>query len=468
MNKNKLLGYALGPVGSGLLGFISLPIITWFYPVEDVGRIAMLQVFISFSVLFFCLGLDQAYVREYHESKNKPSLLKTVFVPCLSLSILSFLLLVLYDLEAVSKWLYEIPSNYLSIVTILCFVIALASRFLSLILRMQERSYAFSMSQLLPKIIFILIVVNTVWLGLSRNTYSLITANAASVILAFLVFIWNTRSELLLAQKEKIDVHALKSAFSFGWPLVFAGLASWGLNVMDRLFLRYFSTYAELGVYSITMSAAIVVTVFAGVFNTIWSPMVYKWMSEDQFDYEKIDTVLEYVVAAIYFFIVLTSLFSWIIPYFLPEQYNNVQYLIAVCLLGPMLYTLSEVTGIGIAVTRKTKFSMLCAIIAMLTSAILNYFLVPQLGASGAAISTACAFLVFFILRTEIAKMVWRKKSYLKIFIIMISLLILSSLNLIFENFRTEIYFIWIGMFFLGCIIFHKVIKNTLKVIKVF
>ena len=139
MNKKKLLGYMLGPVGSGLLGFVSLPIITWFYSVEDVWRISMLQVFMSFSVLFFCLGLDQAYVREYHESKNKPALLKTVLFPSLALSILSFLLLAIYDLKIVSKWLYEIPSTYLSLITILCFVIALASRFLSLVLRMQER-----------------------------------------------------------------------------------------------------------------------------------------------------------------------------------------------------------------------------------------------------------------------------------------------------------------------------------------
>ena len=54
MNKKTILGYALGPIGSGLLGLISLPIITWFYSVEDVGRISMLQVFTSFSILFFC------------------------------------------------------------------------------------------------------------------------------------------------------------------------------------------------------------------------------------------------------------------------------------------------------------------------------------------------------------------------------------------------------------------------------
>ncbi len=468
MNKEKILGYAIGPIGSGLLGFISLPIVTWFYSVEDIGRISMLQVCVSFFVLLFCLGLDQAYVREYHESKNKPALLKAVLFPSLALIILSFLLLAIYDLKIVSKWLYEIPSTYLSLITILCFVIALASRFLSLVLRMQERSFAFSMSQLLSKIIFLLIVINTVWLGFARDTYSLVTANTASMILAFLVFTWNTKSEWLIAIKEQININELKSAFSFGWPLIFGGLASWGLNVMDRLFLRYFSTYTELGVYSITMSVAVVVTIFAGIFNTIWSPMVYKWMSEDNFDYEKIDTVLEYVVAAIYFFIVLTSLFSWVIPYFLPPQYSNIQYLLAICLLGPLLYTLSEVTGIGIAVVRRTKFSMLCAIVAMLCSSILNYFLVPQFGAAGAAISTAVAFFIFFILRTEISQLVWRKKSHLKVFLIMLSLLIISSLNLLLEQFRVEIYFLLTGMFFFGFILFNKIVKEILQKISFF
>ncbi|WP_104484433.1 oligosaccharide flippase family protein [Acinetobacter indicus] len=462
MNKKKILGYAVGPVGSGLLGFISLPIITWFYSVEDVGRISMLQVFMSLAVLLFCLGLDQAYVREYHEAKNKPALLKTVFLPCLSLSILSFILIATYDTQVVSKWLYGIPSTYLSIVTILCFIVALGSRFLSLILRMQERSFAFSMSQLLPKIIFLLIVVNTVWLGLAKDTYSLVTANVTSIIIAFIVFAWNTRAEWLAALSTKIDTKELKSALSFSWPLIFGGLASWGLNVMDRLFLRHFSTYTELGIYSITMSVALVVTIFAGIFNTIWSPMVYKWISEDKFDYKKIDNILDCVVAIIYFFIVLTSLFAWIIPYFLPQQYSDIQYLITVCLLGPLLYTLSEITGIGIAVVKRTKFSMLCAIVAMLSSAILNYLLVPKFGAAGAAISTAIAFLIFFILRTIISALIWRKKMHIKVFLIMFILLFLTNINLFLEEYRKEIYYLWLGMFVLGLFLFKK---NIIKVI---
>ena len=355
----------------------------------------MLQVFTSFSVLLFCLGLDQAYVSAFRVAKNKPALLRAVLLPSLCFSVFFFSIILLFDRQIISKFMFDISSTYLSVLVVVCFIIALISRFFSLILRMQERSIAFSMSQLLPKLIFILIIVNTVWLNFSSVTYNLITANATSIFLACLIFFWNTRQEWLKALKEKIDFNQLKQLLHFGLPLVIGGLAAWGLNVMDKLFLRHYSSYAELGVYSVTMSVAAVVTIFSGIFNTIWSPMVYKWIANNEYDDEKMKVVLDYLLMFIYFFIVLVGLFSWIVPYFLPENYKDIQYLLPMCLLAPMFYTLSEVTGIGIAISKKTKLSMLCSLVAMLVSAILNYLLVKDFGAKGAAISTATAFFVF-------------------------------------------------------------------------
>lgn len=58
------------------MGFITPLVITWFYSVEDVVIISMLQVVASFSLLLLCLGLGQAYVNEYHGNKAKPQLFK--------------------------------------------------------------------------------------------------------------------------------------------------------------------------------------------------------------------------------------------------------------------------------------------------------------------------------------------------------------------------------------------------------
>lgn len=438
MKLNKILAYALGPIGSGLLGLISLPIITWFYSVEDIGRISMLQVVASFSVLLFCLGLDQAYTREYHEVSDPPELLKLTLMPGLTLILLIYSLIFIIQPTLISQWLYEIPSIYLSILSIVCFILSVVSRFLSLVLRMQEKAFAFSMSQLLPKIIFLLFVISTVWLGFKKDIYTLVTAHSLSIFSVFLIFLWNTRKEWTASFKYKFNWIRLRPLILFGLPLVIGGLASWGLEVMDRLFLRTLSTFSELGVYSVTMSIAAVATVFSGIFNTIWAPLVYKWIKTEDIDLIKIDEISEHLLAAIYFVIVLSGLFSWVLPYFLPEEYNSIQYLITPCLIAPFFYTLSETTAVGIAISRKTSYSMFASVGAMLFNAFGNYLLVPSMGALGAALSTAMAFWFFYILRTELSSKVWRKiprkKAYLTIsglvFVVIINSTILLRNNL--------------------------------------
>ncbi|MCG9482966.1 oligosaccharide flippase family protein [Acinetobacter pittii] len=454
----KVMAYAVGPIGSGLIGLITLPMITWFYSVEDVGRISMLQVCTSFFTLLFCLGLDQAYVREYHESKNKSSLFKVVLIPSLLLSILFIIIICLYNITIISKGLYGISSFYLSILSLTCFIVALIVRFLSLILRMQEKALAFSMSQLLPKILFLVFVLCVVWLEFPKDSYTLLTANVLSLLAAFIIYTWNTRADWLPAMSIKFDWEQFKLSLAFGLPLVVGGLATWGLNVMDRLFLRSMSTYTELGIYSVAMSIATVATLFSGIFNTIWSPLVYKWVSEGNINFKKIDDISEYVLAAIYFIIVFTGLFSWLIPFFLPKIYLEIQFLISACLLGPLFYTLSETTAVGITIVRKTKLFMFSSVLAMLVNFLANYILVPTYGARGAAISTAIAFWCFYLFRTEISKRVWRDFITKKAYFITAFLLALSILNIFMSN----KFYISIILWFLALIVGLYFYRNLL------
>ena len=43
MNRNKLLAYALGPVGSAAAGLLTLPLMSWHFAGGDIGRIVLLQ-----------------------------------------------------------------------------------------------------------------------------------------------------------------------------------------------------------------------------------------------------------------------------------------------------------------------------------------------------------------------------------------------------------------------------------------
>ncbi len=42
MNIKKLLGYALGPIGGAAASAVALPLISWYFPADDIGRIVLL------------------------------------------------------------------------------------------------------------------------------------------------------------------------------------------------------------------------------------------------------------------------------------------------------------------------------------------------------------------------------------------------------------------------------------------
>ncbi|QIO04548.1 oligosaccharide flippase family protein [Acinetobacter shaoyimingii] len=459
MNKRIILNYAIGPVGSGLLSLISLPLITWFYSAEDIGRISIFQIYINFCILLFCMGLDQAYVRDYHESQNKAELLKNLSFPIIVLTIIVLLGVLLIFPNFISSHLYDINSIYLSSITVLAFIAAVISRYLSLILRMQEKALQFSMSQILPKILFLIFIVNVVVFQIARDTNSLVTANALSVIAACLVYIWNTRHELKSALQSRINTEVLRKGFIFGFPLLFSSLAGWGLGVADRLFLKNYSTLSELGIYSVTMSVATVATLFAGIFNTIWAPLVYKWQSTQGIEFDKLNSIAINVVAIVYFIVVLSGLFSWIVTFFFPAQYSNIQYLLPACLLAPLLYTVSEVTGIGISLSRRTVFTMFSSLIAMTVSIAVCYFMVPLFGAKGAACATVLAFFVFYIARSEFSKLLIPEFNFRSIYMATLLILIVSIANL----FLTDIlrYALWIILLFIGLVIFKTPLSQV-------
>lgn len=424
MHKSKIVLFALGPISGAAISFISVPIITWYYSAEDVGRIAMLQVVTSMCVLIFSIGLDQAYVREYFISENKPALFKAVLTPGLILLLVAIVFSLLWP-HAMSRLLFGVNDSVISLLIAFCLLASFVSRFLSLILRMQERGLAFSMSQLLPKLLFLQIIGLFILFSFGFDLFHLIIAQTASIVMVTIVYAYNTRRCWVPALGQSIDKHLLKRMLVFGLPLMLGGVASWGLMTMDKLFLRNFSTFEQLGIYSVAANFAAAGLLVQSVFSTIWAPMVYRWVTNGT-DPKKVDQVTDHMLVLVVFLFSLTGIFSWLITYLLPAKYYSVQYITMSCIAYPLFYTLSEATGIGLGITRRSILSMAASIIAALSNLIGCWLLVPRYGAAGAGTSTAVAFWVFFICRTEFSIRVWRRIPRFKLYTSTLICLILA------------------------------------------
>lgn len=415
MTPKKIASFALGPIGGAVLGFITLPLVTWFFSQEDVGRMAMLNVAISFSVLLYTLGLDQAYVREFHESESKPALLKTTLLPGLILLLISLAILLNLD-NIISKWLFEIDSLSLSMMVAIVVTSNFIARFLSLILRMNEQGFAYSMSQLLPKLLLIIIILCYVLFSAEKTIRNLLLANIIAIVFVCIIYAWNTKQEWLLAISQSIDYEYLKNLLKFGFPLIFGGLAFWGLTATDKILIKELSDFEQLGLYSVSVSFAAAATILQSVFSTIWAPTVYKWAAINE-GLENIYRVNRYILLLIIVLFCLAGLFSWIFTLILPEQYDEVRWIVISCLGYPLLYTLSETTVVGIGITRRSSFAMLASIVAFMFNVVGNWWLIPIYGAAGAAVSTCVAFWIFFFLRTEFSIYLWQPMPRLTLYL---------------------------------------------------
>lgn len=415
MKINKLLGYALGPLGSAAASAVSLPLISWYFPADDIGRVVLLQTVSGLILIVLGLGLDQSYIREYHAATNKPALLKTVsFLPLL-LTLLAVVAVVLIRPQWPAEMIFELPSISLSIWCLAFLAAMMAARFLSVVLRMQERAYAFSFSQLTPKLLILVLVAGYMITHAANSTLNLIIAYAAAQWLALAVLFMQTKSEIKKAIATPIDKPLLNETLRYGVPLVFGGLAYWGLVSVDRLLLKQYSSLAELGVYSMAVSFGAAALIFQSIFSTIWAPMVFRWVNEGV-NLERIAKIVPSMLAAVTAILCFAGLFSPLIPLLLPHKYAPVQFILLSSILFPLLYTMTEVTGIGINVSKKTWLVTVISLIALAVNFTLCRLMIPLLGARGAAMSMAISFWLYFALKTEASIRLWQPLPRLRIY----------------------------------------------------
>ncbi|BEN39128.1 oligosaccharide flippase family protein [Serratia nevei] len=408
MNARKILAFAIGPIGNAALGLLTLPVITWLFSADDVGRISMLNVAVSFCVLFFSLGLDQAYVREYHRESDRGQLLKNVAFPGLLMIVVISTVFLLFP-GSLSVLLFEQKDTAISWLVMLILLASFINRFLSLILRMQEKGMAFSLSQLMPKLMTLIVIGLCYALFTQHTLMQLVVANAVGFIAVSLMLMWSSRTDWIAMLYSSLDYGKLKAMLKFGYPLILGGLAFWGLTTIDRMFVRAYSGFEQLAIFSVAVSFAGVMNILQSVFSTIWAPMVYKLAESDEGgEQQMINKVSRCMGIAVVCLFSLGGLFSWLVDYVLPVKYLNVKYIFVASLGFPLLFTLSETTAIGIGLSRKTAYTMLASLIALIINVLANVLLVPSFGAGGAAVSTCLAFWAFLILRTEFSIISWK------------------------------------------------------------
>lgn len=402
MLRANLLSFGLGPVTAAAVSFLSIPLVAWYFPAEAIGRVTVFQTVVSLAMLIFTLGLDQVYVREFHErSDNRGTLWKQCFTPGFVVLVIALAALLPFSNEA-AELLYDTTDRSLFLLTLVAIILTFAGRFLSLILRMQERGFAYSLGQTLPRFAFLLTLGTYVALQARPTTAKLLAAHVVIAVATFALYAWSARVEIASLTSDAIEVANVRMLLAQGAPLIGAGIAYWGVTSAGTIALRVVGDFESLGIYALAQSIAGIAVIVQTIFSTVWMPTVYKW-AQSKHDLDRIHDVRTLLFFLIIVVFCLVGICAPILDMLLPPEYAAVKWIILCSIAQPLLYTLSETTVAGLNIERKTSLAFVVSAASFASAAILCVALVPRFGAAGAASATAMASFVFFVARTRLS-----------------------------------------------------------------
>lgn len=432
-----LLGFSVGPIVAAALGFLTIPITTYLASPEDFGKASMYTMAFGLLSLVMYLGMDQAFVREFNVEKNKRKLLWSSFYIPFIFSILVSIILVIFYIP-ISNILFDGVELYMIIILAASLPFAIIDRFNMLIIRMKERALLYSIFNIANKvfnIIFLLIYL----IFIDRSFKGIINATFISLVIISIIGVIVCREYWITT--IKIDKKLTGKMIRYALPLIPASIIGWVFSSMDRMALRAWSDFNEIGIYAVAFKITTVLGVFQQAFATFWTPTAFRWYENGE-KTEKFMKVSEYLTLVMTFVFILVVVFKNVILFFIGDNYDGASKLVAFLLFIPIMYTMSETTTLGIAFQRKTKYNILISLVVAVINFMLNFLLVPKLGALGACIATAVSYLVFFWMRTIISSYIWQKFNY-KVYIVNTMLIsVIAVIDLVFDNYLLNSVFI--------------------------
>ncbi|MEI2513221.1 lipopolysaccharide biosynthesis protein [Acinetobacter soli] len=452
----------LGSILGAGIGFFTIPIITWFFTQEDIGRFSLYQLALNLGMILISLDMHQSYVREYYDSENKAEILRNALIPGTIFFIVIVIFLIVTKIS-LSNLLFGFDSKLINFLLIIGVYITFIINILVHVIRMYNFAWAFSFAQVVPKLGYILCLISIVYICQNYNFELLIFTNIFVLSLTVFCLLFFLKDEVFKAIKIKTNSKKLKQMLAFSLPLVVGSLSYWALTSIDRIFLKKFSNFEELALYAVASTLAGGVGVFVTVFSNLWHPIVYKWVNEG-IDINKVININELMVVLVCILWSLVGMFSWISSFFFPQSYNGVSIILVGCVAMPLLYMLSETTVIGIGLTKKTIYAMIAILMSLFLNIIINYFLISKYGSKAATVASMSAFVLFLILRTEFSSSLWislpRKKMYFSIF--MYYFFTLSVISGFLNNTMYNT-IAWLGLLLVVCTMYYKRLRLNLN-----
>jgi O-antigen/teichoic acid export membrane protein len=398
--------YTTTSILNSAIPFLLLPILTNYLTVEEYGLLAIIQIFIIFTIPFVSINIQSTLQLEYHELDSDEFALwiSSILIIPLVMLIVLFLSFILFE-----SFIYNfinISLCWMLIIPLIAFMQVVPQTILS-IYKISERPLDYAKYQLsltsfnLFFTLFLVVLLNLNWEG--RVLAILLTYIIFTIVGIYLLY----RMNLIQLKVEKAYV---KRALKLGLPLILHVVSAVLFMMSDRLFISYYLGNDALGIYAVGAQIAMIAMIIQQSFNQAWVPFLFKNLKIGLMK-NKIK-IIKISYLAILFFAILPFLIELINPlffrFFIDEKFvDSMQYVFWIA-LGYSLLGMYKVVTNYIFYKKRVKLLSAMTFFSLIINLILNYILIHRYGSIGVAYGTAITVAIFFIIAFVIANRLYR------------------------------------------------------------
>ncbi|MDO9634876.1 MAG: oligosaccharide flippase family protein [Paludibacter sp.] len=385
-----------------LISFLLIPLYVRVLSTDDYGIIDLISLFGTLSGVVLSLELYQSVSRYFAGggavSRREYASTGLMFY---LYSYTLFTTLMLVFAEQLSELIFSIKGReeIFRIAVLSMPVTALFSYFQNMLrYSLQSVKYSlinifYSVATILLSVLFV-VVLNQ---GLSGVYLGLIAGGIPSIMLS----IWFNKQHLSFTWSQQV----MKQMLRFSLPLTASALAIYSLTYFDRILIRHFLSLSDLGVYAVAFRIAAIPVVLMSIVNSSFLPLIYKHYRESSISRD-LTRIYGYGFVGGIALITLLSLFSGsIISIITTPEYHEAARVLPLLLFSGFLIQFAGMF-VGLSLAEKTSITALIYAGGLVLNLVLNIYLIPTLGITGAGWSALGSSVLILVLQ------IWFSEKY--------------------------------------------------------
>ena len=398
--------YTLANLINSAIPFLLLPVLTRYLTPYDYGLVAMFQVLLGILGSFTGLSVHGAVARQYYDRDaiDFPAYIGNCF----------YILAASATLVALVIWIFanpigslsEFPAGWLWSVVLVCVGQFIVLIFLA-ICQVQVKPFAygrFQISLTLLNVTLSLLFIIILGMGWQGRIQGQVLAYVIFAALAFFVLMkdgwikWSFRKDYV------------RSALSFGVPLIPHALGMWAITMTDRILITRMVSVSDTGVYVVGVQIGMIIGIFQDSFNRAWVPWLYDKLKRNDPVWKKniVKFTYFYDVVIVLLAFLLAAIAPWFLSFYVGKNFIGAGQYVFWIAMGYAFNGMYKMVCGYIFYEKKTYLLSIVTFVTASVNVFVSYFMIKINGPIGAAQGTMVAYLISFFLTWVLANNVYK------------------------------------------------------------